>query len=262
MTANTAGGRSGIDANTALASIHTFDPAAGCDAVTFQPCSDKALSSLLVYVDSFRSIYTINNGTPPNSAVATGRYPEDVYQGGNVSFLHSWLPVSSIIINLQPWYLTTFAVAEQLYDALIVWGRQGSLTITDLSLPFFQQFGTVSPGTYPSSSSTFTNLTSSIRTFADGFLAINANYTPSNGGLAEQFSKNDGVPLSALDLTWSYASALTAFAARNGTVPASWGASGLSVPSVCQSYSGPLVAVTFNVLAYTDWGGECSTAQH
>ncbi len=45
MTANTGGGRSGKDANTALASIHTFDAAAGCDAVTFQPCSDKALSS-------------------------------------------------------------------------------------------------------------------------------------------------------------------------------------------------------------------------
>jgi glucoamylase len=30
ITANTGGGRSGKDANTALASIHTFDPAAGC----------------------------------------------------------------------------------------------------------------------------------------------------------------------------------------------------------------------------------------
>jgi len=29
MTSNTGGGRSGIDANSVLASIHTFDPAAG-----------------------------------------------------------------------------------------------------------------------------------------------------------------------------------------------------------------------------------------
>jgi glucoamylase len=85
MTANTGGGRSGIDANTALASIHTFDAAAGCDAITFQPCSDKALSSLKVYVDTFRSIYSINHGIPSNEAVATGRYAEDVYFGGNVS---------------------------------------------------------------------------------------------------------------------------------------------------------------------------------
>jgi glucoamylase len=36
ITANTGGGRSGKDANTVLASIHTFDAAAGCDALTFQ----------------------------------------------------------------------------------------------------------------------------------------------------------------------------------------------------------------------------------
>jgi len=72
-----------------LASIHTFDAAAGCDAATFQPCSDKALSSLKVYVDSFRSIYKINSGIPSNEAVATGRYPEDVYYGGNVRGLSS-----------------------------------------------------------------------------------------------------------------------------------------------------------------------------
>jgi glucoamylase len=85
MTSNTGGGRSGIDANTALTSIHTFDATAGCDAITFQPCSDMALSSLKVYVDSFRSIYPINDGIASDAAVATGRYPEDIYQGGNVS---------------------------------------------------------------------------------------------------------------------------------------------------------------------------------
>ena len=84
ITANTGGGRSGKDANTVLTSIHTFDPAAGCDAVTFQPCSDKALSNLKVYVDAFRSIYSINSGIAANAAVATGRYPEDSYYNGNV----------------------------------------------------------------------------------------------------------------------------------------------------------------------------------
>ena len=84
ITSNTGGGRSGIDANSALASIQTFDPEAGCDAATFQPCSDKALSSLKVYADSFRSIYPINKDVPHNGGVATGRYPEDVWYNGNV----------------------------------------------------------------------------------------------------------------------------------------------------------------------------------
>lgn len=85
MTANTGGGRSGKDANTVLTSIHTFDAAAGCDATTFQPCSDRALSNLLNYVDVFRNLYAINSGIADNIGVATGRYPEDSYMGGNVS---------------------------------------------------------------------------------------------------------------------------------------------------------------------------------
>ncbi|KAJ7451618.1 glucoamylase [Mycena latifolia] len=237
MTSNTGGGRSGKDANTALASIHTFDPAAGCDSSTFQPCSDKALSSLKVYVDSFRSIYTINSGIASNAAVATGRYPEDVYMGGN------------------PWYLTTAAVAEQLYDTLIVWKAQGSLTVTEISLPFFQQFlSSVAVGEYASSTSTFTTLTSAVATFADGFLDIHAKFTLSDGALAEQFDRNTGAPLSAVDLTWSYAAALTVFTARAGKTPATWGAAGLVVPTTCESNSGGTVAVTFNVVATTVLG--------
>ena len=99
MTANTAGGRSGIDANTVLASIHTFDVNAGCDATTFQPCSDKALSNLKTYVDSFRYIYSINFGIPANAAAATGRYSEDVYQGGNVG---APADIAARLVSLSP----------------------------------------------------------------------------------------------------------------------------------------------------------------
>ncbi|THH20579.1 hypothetical protein EW146_g793 [Bondarzewia mesenterica] len=237
ITANTGGGRSGKDANTVLTSIHTWDVAAGCDAATFQPCSDKALSNLKVYVDAFRSIYSINSGISSTAAVATGRYPEDSYQGGN------------------PWYLTTLAVAEQLYDALTTWDQLGSLNVTSASLAFFQQFSSgVTAGTYGSSTSTYTTLTSAVKTFADGFVAEVAKYTPLNGGLAEQYSKSSGSPVSAVDLTWSYASALTAFNARAGTITPSWGAAGLTVPSSCSPDAGATVAVTFNVDATTVFG--------
>lgn len=47
------------------------------------------MSNLKVYVDSFRGIYSINNGVAANASVATGRYPEDVYYGGNVSAFSS-----------------------------------------------------------------------------------------------------------------------------------------------------------------------------
>lgn len=243
MTANTGGGRSGKDANTVLTSIHTFDAAAGCDATTFQPCSDRALSNLLNYVDVFRNLYAINSGIANNIGVATGRYPEDSYMGGN------------------PWYLATLAVAEQLYDSLIVWKDQDFIQVTAVSQPFFDLFSPgIQPGNISSSSAAFDSLTTSIKNYADSFVAVVAKYTSSNGGLSEQYSRSDGSPVSALDLTWSYTALLTANGARNGVKPASWGASGLTAPSTCSGGGsgggggGSTVPVTFNVDATTVFG--------
>lgn len=58
----------------------------------------------------------------------------------------------------------------------------------------------------------------------------------SNGSLSEQYDRNTGTPLSARDLTWSYAALLTAAARRAGTVPGSWADSNklaTSIPSSC-----------------------------
>ncbi|KAG8883268.1 hypothetical protein FRB97_006963 [Tulasnella sp. 331] len=225
-------GRSGLDANTILASIATFDPSATCsDVASFQPCSDKALANHYAVVNSFRSLYTVNSGIASTAAVAIGRYPEDVYFNGN------------------PWYLATFAAAEQLYDALYTWNKVGSIGITSISLPFFKQFlSTAAVGTFAKTTTQYTTIVAGVQTMADGFLLIDAKYTPTAGGLAEQFDKATGVPTSAADLTWSYAASLTAFARRNSTVPASWGAAGLTV--TCPA----TVAVTFTVDATTVFG--------
>ncbi|PVF99535.1 putative glucan 1,4-alpha-glucosidase [Serendipita vermifera] len=234
--------RSGKDCNTVLTSIHTFDPAAGCDSKTFQPCSDKSLANLKVYVDSFRSIYSINSGIASNAGIATGRYPEDSYYGGN------------------PWYLTTFAVSEQLYRALQVWDTLGQgINVTSISLPFFQQFdSTITTGTIAAGSAKYTSITSSILTYADQFALVAAQYTPSTGALAEQYIKSSGVPTSASDLTWSYAAALTMFDARNRTTVKSWGAAGLTLPNTCSGGGGggggDTATVTFKVTATTVWG--------
>lgn len=129
-------------------------------------------------------------------------------------------------------------------------------------------------GTFASSSPTFTTLTTAIKTYADGYVGIIETYTPSNGSLAEQFSRSNGSPLSAVDLTWSYASFLTAVARRSGQMPASWGEPiANTVPSTCSAtsaqgtYSTPTataplppcttvssVAITFNVAENTTFG--------
>lgn len=216
---NVNNGRTGKDTNTVLASIHIFDPSLGCDATTFQPCSDRALANLKQVVDSF-SIYDINRGTPEGFGIAVGRYSEDVYFGGN------------------PWYLTTLAVAEQIYDSLIVWEKEQSLTVTQTSLPFFQSLlgsDEISVGTHHKHcSDTFSTVVAKVSAYADSFLSIVEKYAGLDGSLAEQFSRDDGDPLSAGDLTWSYAAFLSATARRAGIVPPSWAEEDVvKVPASC-----------------------------
>ncbi|KAL2886186.1 glycosyl hydrolase family 15 [Ceratocystis lukuohia] len=210
-------GRTGLDANSALLSIHLFDPAVGCDDSTFQPCAPKQLITTKKLIDSFRTVYSINSGKAAGTAIAIGRYAEDVYYNGN------------------PWYLCTLAVAEQLYDSVIAWKAAGSITVTSTSLPFFTDLlPSLTAGTYASDSSTFQSIITAVTNYADGFVEIVKTYTPSDGSLAEQFDKSNGTPLSAHDLTWSYAAFLSATERRAGTVPPGWiGAASVSVPTTC-----------------------------
>lgn len=234
INANTGGGRSGKDANTVLTSISTFDPEATCDDVTFQPCSSRALANHKVYTDSFRSVYSLDSGIPEGTAVAVGRYPEDSYYNGN------------------PWFLTTLAAAEQLYDAIYQWNKVGSIAITSTSLAFFQDvYSSAAVGTYASGSTAFTAIISAVKTYADGYVSIVQSHAMTNGSLSEQFDKASGAELSARDLTWSYAALLTANMRRNGIVPPSWGAaSANSIPSSCSTGS---ATGTYSTPTGTSW---------
>lgn len=80
---NVNNGRTGLDANSILGPISIFDIDGSCDNPNLQPCNSKALSNFRAVVNSFRGIYSINAGIKNNSGIAVGRYPEDVYQGGN-----------------------------------------------------------------------------------------------------------------------------------------------------------------------------------
>jgi glucoamylase len=264
-------GRSGKDANSILAVIHSFDRDALCDDITFQPCSPKALANHKQVTDSFRGLYDINNGLESSSAVAVGRYAEDVYFNGVSRFYSSNYRLIEPLGN--PWYLATLAAAEQLYMALYQYDQAGRITITDTSLAFWQAiYSSAATGTFNSDSSEFGSLTSALKSYADGYVAIVQKYTPADGSMAEQYDRNTGAPLSARDLTWSYASVLTMQSARNNVLPASWGAANANqVPSSCSpssdtgSYSASnnqdwpdfpcktvsVVLLTFNVLAST-----------
>ncbi|KAF2021144.1 carbohydrate-binding module family 20 protein [Aaosphaeria arxii CBS 175.79] len=218
--------RTGLDASTVLTSLAMFDPRANCDDLTFQPCSPRALANLKAYVDSFRSIYAINQNKSSHEAIATGRYAEDIYYGGH------------------PWYLTTFAVAEQLYYAIQQWNSVGSITITDLDLPFWQSLdGSAKTGTYKPPSSDYYRLTTAVFEYAEGFEDMGTRYIPPDGSLSEQYSRENGTQISARDLTWSYASFVTMDNARGvarfplSPLP-SWNSTEASkMPLVCEGDS-------------------------
>lgn len=156
------------------------------------------------------------------------------------------------LANICNRYLATLAAAELLYDALYQWDSIGSLTIDETSLPFFSDLdSTAAAGSYTANSTEYTSLTAAVKTYADGFVSIVQKYTPTGGALAEQFGRDDGAPLSAADLTWSYASFLTATDRRSGAVPPSWGEStGNQVPTTC---SGGSAAGTYTTPSAIAW---------
>ncbi|KAL8877323.1 MAG: hypothetical protein Q9198_004638 [Flavoplaca austrocitrina] len=113
-------------------------------------------------------------------------------------------------------------------------------------------------------------MTAAMLKYADGYLSIVHDFTPTDGSLAEQYFRDDGSPLSAAALTWSYSSFLTATSRRSSVVPNSWGASKAGAPpAICSSTSAPgsyapapvdcssnvsSVTITFDVLKPTMFG--------
>lgn len=230
--------RSQINADPILAAMHAFDMNATCDAAALQPCNSRTLSSHKVWVDSFRDLYPINNNATAPAPVLCGRYPEDSYYGGN------------------PWYITTLAAAEVLYDAAAQFSRHGSITIDNVSLAFWQDiYPDAEEGTHTEN---IGNLLKAMTDYADSFISLVEEYTPANGTLNEQINKTTGEPLSAIALTWSYAAFVTAIDRRNGIFPPSWGAGSTpanNVTDLCMfssynattAYSPALAAGAMNV---------------
>ena len=86
--------------------------------------------------------------------------------------------------------------------------------------------------------SPFAKITNAVTAYAESFVALTEKYIPSNGSLAEQFNRETGVPLSANDLTWSYAAFVTMSQRRAGQYPASWGSrSAASALATCAGTS-------------------------
>jgi glucoamylase len=78
-------GRSGYGSAPLTVSVYNFDPSLGCDDATFQPCSPRALSSLKVVGDRFKSFFPISQNFTEKQPPYYGFFTEDQFIGGHVS---------------------------------------------------------------------------------------------------------------------------------------------------------------------------------
>jgi len=171
--------------------------------------NDQVLASALRISTIFKSVYAIANRTSDASGqplgIPIGRYPEDVYDGVGTSLGN-------------PWFLTTAAMAEFLYRSSTAFSAAGGITVTNTSLPFWTFYAAgqnlTSGASYKSGSAQFTAMIQGLQGWGDAYIRTVKYYTPANGHLTEEINRDTGVSQGALDLTWSYASVLTAAFAR------------------------------------------------
>ncbi len=167
------------------------------DGEAFSVRDERVLSTALKLEKKFAAIYVVNADI--NQAPAIGRYEDDVYFGGN------------------PWYITTAAFSELLYKLANSIESNPDFVITSINVDFFENIlkAKIMVGTNLQTDAILKRQTvSALRTRGDQFLEKFHVYTPVGGGLAEQFERADGRPMSARDLTWSYAAFLTALKFR------------------------------------------------
>jgi len=171
----------------------------------FSPTHDYVVRSVYEIGTSFLDVFGICNITQDDSglplAPATGRYPEDVYNGVNTSFGN-------------PWYLSTAAFAEYFYTVAKDFQIQKTITITNLTQPFWEYYAPTveaKAGTsITESSEEFEQLINALTGWGDAYIRTIKHFSGEDGHLSEQYDRETGEPRGANDLTWSYVSVLTA----------------------------------------------------
>jgi glucoamylase len=196
---------SGLDAAVILAAIHrrAMDSGLGTSAERgfFSVTDPRVLATAQALDDRFKAQYAVNR-RPGEPGAAIGRYPEDSYFGGN------------------PWPLLTAAFAQLDYMAAKDFLDRGAIAIEDADLAFFRALDPEAKGLRAGlavrrGDPLFDELIAAFKVQGDSFLAeVRAHANP-DGSLSEQIDKNNGMMMSAKDLTWNYASILSALSARD-----------------------------------------------
>lgn len=200
------GKNSGLDSATILGVLR-----GGTDDGFFGVTDDRVWATAEKMRVAFQNLYPINQttqdwqGQPMGTAI--GRYPEDTYNGG---------PTRS---GGNPWFLATAAFGEFYYKAATTWQGSQKIAITSLNASILQGLRGYSGAplvvgeTITASDARFASLIQAIRNSGDDMMRRVHYHADASGALSEQIDRNTGFMESAANLTWSYASFLTAFKA-------------------------------------------------
>lgn len=196
---------SDLDIATILGVLH-----ADIQGPEFSVEDSKVMATALKVEESFRTIYAVNAaGRFPEAGIAIGRYPEDRYSGGP-----AWIG--------NPWVLTTAGMAEYLYKLARTLNKKSRFEVDAINEKFIRSIvGKTLAGRPVQPGVAIKQATPEMRELVEGLVEkgdrfmkrvrIHAN---PDGSLSEQIDRNSGFMVSARDLTWSYASFLTAMRAR------------------------------------------------
>jgi glucoamylase len=196
---------SGLDAAVILGALH-----AGVPGRSFSVTDDCLLATAARLRQVFAGLYPINDPRRGAPGVAIGRYPEDRYNGYTVT------------AQGNPWFLATNAFAEYCYRVAGALEARGEIRLTEPNLAFFAALlpdregaGLSVGGNLRRGDALFGAILTTLCREGDDFLRRTLAHA-GDDSLTEQFDRTTGLMTAAPDLTWSYASLITALLQRPG----------------------------------------------
>lgn len=196
---------SNLDSSVILAINH----AEGDDRF-FAPSDERVLATAYRIKETFRAIYPVNALTEDNLkrpiGVAIGRYPEDIYDGHGLS-------------GGNPWFLLTYAFAEFNYRLARNLIYEKMISITPLNIKFYQDLPDLNIDLQVGEKIAFNDprfvaILKGINESAQRYIQRCLFHSALDGSMNEQLSKYNGYMRGVPDLTWGYASVITALWSR------------------------------------------------
>jgi glucoamylase len=196
------GKRSGLDAASLLASIHTHplnSPLLQDNSIhiPFNTNSSHLLNTLDSMVADMKYRYPINYEFRGKSGcgAALGRYPEDIYDGYSTS-------------EGNPWFISTATAAEVAYRYVYqLKTNQDDIVLSEDIFTFLRQFinsKAKNNDVIEYGSAAFNSTIDNLFKYADSYLQIIKDHVDDRGYISEQFNRHNGFLQGARQLTWSH----------------------------------------------------------